>query len=89
MSKAFLTNVLKESTELTGVAAGRATNAIIDALVHELKKTGKFTLPRFGTFRVAKMKARKAMNPRTGEKIRVKASKAVRFKASPELKKSV
>jgi DNA-binding protein HU-beta len=89
MSKAFMANVLQESPDLTGTAARSAANAIIDSLVSELKKNGKFTIPGFGTFKVARMKARKAMNPRTGEPIKVKASKAVRFKASPVLKKSV
>ncbi|HQT76601.1 MAG: integration host factor [Rhodospirillales bacterium 20-64-7] len=89
MSKAFIARVLQESTEVTGATAARATNELIDAIVKELKKTGKFTLPSFGTFTVRKTKARKALNPRTGEPIRVKAGKTVRFKASPVLKKAV
>jgi nucleoid DNA-binding protein len=56
---------------------------LIDAIVKEIKKSGGFTLPSFGTFRVAKTKARKGLNPRTGEAIKVKAGKTVRFKASP------
>jgi DNA-binding protein HU-beta len=44
---------------------------------------------RFGTFTVRKTKARKALNPRTGEPVKVKAGKTVRFKASPSLKKEV
>jgi len=38
---------------------------------------------------VLRTKARKGMNPRTGESIKVKAGKTVRFKASPSLKKAV
>ena len=55
----------------------------------ELKKNGGFTLPSFGTFTVKKTKARKGVNPRTGEPIKVKAGKTVRFKASPSLKATV
>jgi len=77
MSKAFIASVIQESAELTG------------AFVRELKKSGKFTLPSFGTFTVRKTKARKGLNPRTGESIKVKAGKTVRFKASPTLKKAV
>jgi DNA-binding protein HU-beta len=40
-------------------------------------------------FTVRKMKAGKALNPRTGESIKVKARKTVRFKASPSLKQAV
>jgi len=89
MSKAFLTSVLQDSLECTGVAANRAAEDVIAAIVRELKKEGGFTLPSFGTFRVAKTKARKALNPRTGEPVKVKAGKTVRFKASPNLKKAV
>ncbi len=89
MSKAFIAAVLQESAELTGVAANRAAADLIDAIVKEMKKSGGFTLPSFGTFRVVKTKARKALNPRTGEPVKVKAGKTVRFKASPTLKQSV
>jgi DNA-binding protein HU-beta len=89
MSKAFLASVLQESLECTGVAANRAAANVIDAIVHELKTSGGFTLPSFGTFTVKKTKARKALNPRTGEPVKVKAGKTVRFKASPSLKKEV
>jgi DNA-binding protein HU-beta len=89
MSKAFIASVIQESTSCTGVAANVAAGALIDAIVKELKKEGGFTLPSFGTFSVKKTKARKAMNPRTGEPVKVKAGKTVRFKASPNLKKAV
>ncbi len=89
MSKAFLAAVLQESTGVTGVAANRAAADLIGAIVKELKSSGGFTLPSFGTFRVAKTKACKALNPRTGESVKVKAGKTVRFKASPTLRKSV
>ena len=89
VSKGFIASVLQDSAELTGVAANRAAGDLIDAIVKELKTSGGFTLPSFGTFRVAKTKARKALNPRTGEPVKVKAGKTVRFKVSPALKKLV
>jgi DNA-binding protein HU-beta len=89
MSKAFLAQVIQESLETTGVAANQAAADLIKAIVMELKKEGGFTLPSFGTFTVKKTKARKALNPRTGEPVKVKAGKTVRFKASPSLKQSV
>ncbi len=89
MSKAFIAQVIQESASLTGVAANRTASDVIEAIVGELKKNGKFTLPSFGTFTVRKTKARKAMNPRTGEAVKVKAGKTVRFKASPTLKKTI
>ena len=89
MSKAFIAQIIQESAQLTGVAANRTAGDVIAAIVKELKKNGKFTLPSFGTFTVRKTKARKALNPRTGTPVKVKAGKTVRFKASPTLKKGV
>jgi len=89
MSKAFIAEVIQSSAEITGVAANRAAADLIEAIIKEMKKNGKFTLPSFGTFTVRKTKARKGVNPRTGAEIKVKAGKTVRFKASPSLKKVV
>jgi DNA-binding protein HU-beta len=89
MSKAFITDVIQNSAEITGVAAKRAAEDLVEAIVKEMKKTGGFTLPGFGTFTVKKTKARKGVNPRTGEAIKVKAGKTVRFKAAPNLKAAV
>ena len=89
MSKAFIAQVIQESLETTGVAANRAAADVIDAIVAQLQKEGGFTLPSFGTFTVKKTKARKALNPRTGEPVKVKAGKTVRFRASPTLKQAV
>ena len=89
MSKAFIASVLQESADLTGVGANQVAGDLMAAIVKEMKKAGKFTLPGFGTFTVKKTKARTAMNPRTGEKVKVKAGKTVRFKASPTLKQRV
>jgi DNA-binding protein HU-beta len=89
MSKAFISEVIRQSTEVSAATANRATNDLIAAIVKRMKTTGKFTLPSFGTFTVRKLKARKALNPRTGASIKVKAGKTVRFKASPVLKRAV
>jgi DNA-binding protein HU-beta len=78
MSKAFIAEVIQNSTEITGVAANQAAADLIEAIVKEMKKNGKFTLPSFGTFTVKKT-----------EDIKIKAGKTVRFKASPTLKKLV
>lgn len=89
MTKKFIAEVIQDSTGISGVAANEAAGDLMDAIVAEMKKNKGFTLPGFGTFKVAKTKARKGVNPRTGEAIKVKAGKTVRFKASPTLKKSV
>jgi DNA-binding protein HU-beta len=87
--KAFIAWAIQESTKVSGAAATRAVAELMHAIRRELKCTGKFTLSSFGTFTVRKIKAGKALDQRTGEAIRVKARKTVRFKASPNLKQAV
>jgi DNA-binding protein HU-beta len=89
MTKAFIAEVLRESCELTPVGATAAAGDLISAIVEKLKRDGRFKLPGFGTFTVAKTMAHIGMNPRTGEKIKVKAGKTVRFKVSPVLRGTV
>ena len=89
MTKAFIAEVLQESCELTQAGARVAANDLIDTIVEQLRRDGKFVLPGFGKFTVAKTKAHIGMNPRTGEKVKVKAGKTVRFKVSPGLRRTV
>ena len=89
MTKAFIAEVLRESCELTHAGAYTAAGELIDSIIETLKRDGKFVLPGFGKFVVAKTKAHIGMNPSTGEKIKVKAGKTVRFKASPALRRTV
>jgi DNA-binding protein HU-beta len=89
MSKACIAEVIQGSAKTTGVAASKAATDLLEAIVAKLKEDEKFTLPGFGTFTVRKTKARKGVNPRTGQAIKVKAGKTVRYKASPTIKKAV
>ena len=89
MSRAFIAEVIRDSAAITHTSARQAANDLMIAISNELKKAGKFTLPGFGTFTVRDTKARKGLNPRTGEPVQVKAGKTVRFKASKTLKEAV
>jgi hypothetical protein len=51
MSKAFISQVIQNSADLTGTAANRAATDLMAAIVKELKKTGRFTLQDQGTKR--------------------------------------
>ena len=63
--------------------------ALLGTITTSLKKNQRVQLAGFGTFTVSKRGARKGRNPRTGEAIKIKASKSVRFKAGRTLKNSV
>lgn len=86
MSKKLLTEVIAESAAIPAAHAGRVAGEVIAAIRREILETGRFTLPGFGSFTMRETKARTGLNPRTGEKLKVKAGATVRFKASPALK---
>ena len=89
MTRAFVADVLQRSCDLSGVKATSVTNDLIRNIVVQMKRDGRFMLPGFGTFTVVPKKARTALNPRTLEKVKVKAGKTVRFKASKQLKEAM
>jgi len=88
MSKQALIEALKK-TGLRTSAAGKAVDAVTVAIAKELKKSQRFSIPGFGSFHVSKRAARMGRNPRTGEPIKIKASKGVRFKAGAKLKGAI
>lgn len=84
-----LVNVIQAGTGCTGVAARETVAALLGTISVSLKKNQKVQLPGFGTFAVTRRAARKGINPRTGEPIKIKASKSVRFKPGQTLKGSL
>ncbi len=89
MTKAELIDKVASSAGLSKADAGRALDATLDAIKKSLKKGKKVTLVGFGTFSVAKRKARKGRNPRTGEEIKIAASKTPKFTPGKVLKEAV
>jgi len=85
MNKADLIN---EVAKVVGTKkeAQAAVNCVFASIPKAMKKGSPVTIAGFGTFKVAKRKARKGRNPRTGEEIKIKASRAPRFVASKTLK---
>ena len=89
MSKVSMAKAVRQATDCTQAEARKAVDAVLDTMSKDLKKNGKFVVPRFGTFRVSKFKRRAWRVPATGEKTGPKAPKTVRFKASPALRKRI
>ena len=90
MNKAELIAAVAEKTEFTKKDAEAAVNAFVSSVEEALKKGDKVQLIGFGTFEVRKRKARQGRNPRkTGEVIKIAASKAPVFKSGKALKDSV
>ncbi|MBW1834945.1 MAG: HU family DNA-binding protein [Deltaproteobacteria bacterium] len=89
MTKPELIEQMTKGADISKAAAGRAYDSFFDNVTRTIKKEKKITFVGFGTFSVVKRKARKGRNPRTGEAIKIKASKTVKFKAGAGLKKSI
>lgn len=89
MTKAELVAEIAKKSKITKADAERALNSFIEVAKKTLKKEGRLPLAGFGSFVVSKRKARKGRNPQTGEPIKIKASKVVRFKAGKALKDKI
>ena len=87
MTKAELIDQVWETNQhMTKRGVSDVIDAAFDLLSKGIKKDGRFTYPGFGTWSVRKHKARTGRNPRTGEEIKIKASKTVGFRPAPIFK---
>jgi len=86
MTKADLIEAVAKATGLSKRGAAGAVDATIGGITKGIKKEKRLALSGFGTFTVRKRKARLGRNPRTGEEIKIGASKTVGFKPAPGLK---
>ncbi len=86
MNKTELVAAIAENAAISKKDAEKAVKAFTEAVTAELKKGGKVQLVGFGTFEVAKRAAREGRNPQTGKAMKIKASKAPKFKAGKALK---
>jgi len=86
MTKAEIIEEMEKDADISKAAAKKALESFIDSVKKTLKKGNRVTLVGFGTFSVSKRAARKGRNPRTGETIKIKASKAPKFTAGKAFK---
>jgi DNA-binding protein HU-beta len=88
MNKADLVESVQKTLgkEISKAFAERAVDAVIEAIKAGLRKTKSVQLVGFGTFKVVQRKARMGVNPKTLEKVPIKASKGVKFAAGKDLK---
>ena len=86
MNKGELIDKIAKDAKISKVQASNALNSALDGVTSTLKKGSKVTLVGFGTFKVVQRKARAGVNPKTGEKIKIKASKNVKFGVGKDLK---
>jgi len=91
MSKANFIQAVAKEGKVSKADAKRAVELVFDSIATSLKGVkggGRLQIGTFGTFVTSKRAARMGRNPRTGEAIKIKASKSLRFKPSAQLKKA-
>jgi len=86
MNKSELIERMADQAGISKTAAGAALDAATEAIKATLNKGGSVTLVGFGAFTVTKRAARMGRNPRTGEPVKIKASKAPKFTAGKGFK---
>lgn len=86
--KALKENIC-ESIGMTNDQAKIVYDTFIKIMADTISANEKLNLNGVGTFKVRKMAARAGINPRTREKIKIKASKTVGFRPTPTFKKEL
>lgn len=92
MNKSDLVDELADRTGMTKADAGRAIDAVFgtDGIISKaLRDDKKVQITGFGTFESRARKARTGRNPRTGETIKITASKSPAFRAGKGLKDAI
>jgi DNA-binding protein HU-beta len=88
MTKAEIIEKMAKDADISKAEAREGLESFINSVKKSLKKGNKVTLVGFGTFSIAKRKSRNGRNPRTGETIKIKSSKAPKFTATKAFKDS-
>jgi DNA-binding protein HU-beta len=89
MNKNDLIAAVADKTGTSKAQAGQSVDATFDAITDALKAGDDVKIIGFGNFNVATRAASMGRNPRTGEAIKIAASKSPKFKAGKGLKDAV
>ncbi len=89
MTKSEFVDQVAGKADLSKGDAGDAVDAVLEVIEDTLKRGGEISFTGFGKFSVADRSARQGVNPQTGERIQIAASRVPRFSAGSALKKAV
>ncbi len=89
MNKSELIDAVASDSGRTTADTARTIDSLLDTVTRTLKKGDDVSITGFGKFSVVKRAARQGVNPRTGERVKIKASKAPKFSAGASLKQAV
>ncbi|MGM0441245.1 MAG: HU family DNA-binding protein [Elusimicrobiota bacterium] len=88
MNKTDIVNKVSQVT-CADIEAKESVEKFLDTIKSALQREERVTISNFGSFYVEFRKARKGINPQTGEKIDIPPKKVVKFKPSPKLDEKV
>lgn len=86
IKREVLAQKIADKFDLPKKTAVEILNYFVELISSNLKQGNKVKLPGLGTFKVRERKARTALNPKTGEKITVPATRVPKFTPAKELK---
>ena len=89
MNKSELIEQVAERADIRRGEAEAAVNALTEVVKETLQRGGDVAITGFGKFSVAERGARQGVNPQTGERIQIAASKAPKFSAGADFKKAL
>jgi len=89
VTKKEIVKQISERIGLTQLKTKEIVQQTFDAIVETLIEVGRIELRNFGVFEVKRRKARKARNPRTGDKVDVPPKNVVTFKPGKEMEERV
>ena len=89
MTKKEIVKTISEEIGLTQLKTKEIVQKTFDAIVETLVEEGRIELRNFGVFEVKKRAARKARNPRTGQRVDVPEKYVVTFKPGKEMEERV
>jgi DNA-binding protein HU-beta len=89
VTKSELVDQVADRAALTKHDAAKAVDAVLATVEDALRRGSEVTVAGFGKFHVSNRGARQGVNPRTGERIQIAASRVPRFTAGSGLKNAV
>ena len=89
MTKQEFVDTVASKSGLTRRDAEKAVNAFLDGITDTLRGGGEVSFTGFGKFSVSNRAARQGVNPRTGERVQIAATKVPKFSSGSQLKTAV
>ncbi len=89
LTKTDFVDALSIKLKVSKAQAATMLDAFITVVEENMIKGNEVTLTGFGTFKVKRREARNGVNPKTGEKIKIAATKTVSFSVGKTLKEAV